>query len=504
MPIRSLCSIDSAFRVGPIDRRLFGSFVEHIGRCVYGGIYEKGSPFSDEEGLRTDVIELTKELGTSVVRYPGGNFVSGYRWEDGIGPPEARPRRLDLAWKSVESNEFGLHEFMSWALKSGVEPMMVVNLGTRGIEAACDLLEYANYAAGTALSDLRRHNGSVEPFGVKLWCLGNEVDGPWQLGHKTADAYGALAAEAAKAMRRLDPTIELAVCGSSTPNMPTFGSWEETVLGHTLDVVDFISVHAYFKPHGDDIAGFLASGSVMDRYISAVVAAADHAAAKSRSSKHLYLAFDEWNVWHSTGEGEQRHFESSHPPRINENQYSGLDAVVVGGLMISLLRHCDRVKIACLAQLVNVIAPIWAEPGCTAWRQTIFYPFALTARHCRGETLAVEISGDLLETAEHGQVPVADVVATSEDSTGDITILAVNRHPIEHVQLDIALRGFGKVQLVDHMCLGGIRDQALVNTAERPNAVVVRPAHGTVLQSSNVRTKLEPASWNLLRLSGAS
>ena len=260
------------FLVGTVDRRLFGSFVEHMGRCVYTGIYEPGHPTADDAGLRQDVLDLTRELGVTLVRYPGGNFVSGYRWEDGVGPVDERPRRLDLAWRATESNAFGLHEFMTWTSRAGVEPMMAVNLGMRGPQAAAELVEYANHPGGTQLSDLRRANGSTDPFAIKLWCLGNEMDGPWQIGAKTADEYGRLAAETAKLMRLVDPTIELVACGSSMRSMPTFGSWEATVLDHCFDQVDYVSLHAYYEEHDQDLAGFLATSAFA---LTPAVAAAD-------------------------------------------------------------------------------------------------------------------------------------------------------------------------------------------------------------------------------------
>ena len=226
--------LDAAFALAPVPRRLFGSFVEHMGRCVYTGIYEPDHASADEDGLRTDVLELTREIGPTVVRYPGGNFVSNYRWEDGVGPREQRPTRLDLAWHSVETNQFGLHDFMAWAGKVGTEPMMAVNLGTRGLQDACDLLEYTNHPGGTYWSDRRIANGATDPFGVKLWCLGNEMDGPWQVGHKTAAEYGRLANETGKAMRLIDSEIELVACGSSNSAMPTFGAWESDGAGPLL------------------------------------------------------------------------------------------------------------------------------------------------------------------------------------------------------------------------------------------------------------------------------
>ena len=275
-------TIDPYFTVGAVNPRLFGSFVEHLGRCVYDGLYEPGHPTADSEGFRGDVIELVKELGVSTIRYPGGNFVSGFRWEDSVGPREERPRRLDLAWHSTETNEVGLHEFSSWLEKVGSELMLAVNLGTRGTLEALDLLEYANIASGTALSDRRIANGRTDAFGIGMWCLGNEMDGPWQLGHRSADDYGKLASQTAKAMRQLDPSVELVVCGSSGAAMPTFGEWERVVLTHTYDDVDYISCHAYYEEKNGDMGSFLASAVDMDRFIDSVVATADHVKAVKR------------------------------------------------------------------------------------------------------------------------------------------------------------------------------------------------------------------------------
>jgi alpha-N-arabinofuranosidase len=498
--LRCTATIDGEFRVGTIDRRLFGSFVEHLGRCVYGGIYEPASPYANADGFRTDVLDLTRELGTTLIRYPGGNFVSGYRWEDGVGEKAGRPTRLDLAWRTVESNEFGLHEFMAWANSAGIAPMMAVNLGTRGIQEACDLLEYSNHPGGSALSDLRAKNGSPDPFGIKLWCLGNEMDGPWQVGHKNADAYGALAAETAKAMRQIDPTIELVACGSSNPRMPTFGAWEATVLDHTFEHVDYISLHAYYQQQGDDVGSFLASGYAMDQFIGAVAATADHVAAKKKSLKRLRLSFDEWNVWYEHRHVSHTQLELSKAPRLQEDEFTGLDAVVVGNLMMSLLRHTDRIGVACLAQLVNVIAPIKAEPDRPAWRQTIFHPLALTARYARGDVLDTPTKSPMLRTAEYGDVPAVDVVATIEDESSELTVLAVNRHLGESAELIVTLREMPGLRVVEHLALGGALDLALTNTAERPNTVMARSVHGAAIVEGTLRARLQPASWNLIRL----
>jgi alpha-L-arabinofuranosidase len=373
--------LDRNFTVGRFERRLFGAFVEHLGRGVYGGLYEPGHPTADERGFRRDVLELVKELGVTVVRYPGGNFVSTYRWEDGVGPIEARPKRLSYAWGSIEPNTFGTNEFIDWCRLAGVEPMLVVNLGTRGPQDAANLLEYCNHPGGTMLSELRKAHGWDRPHGVKLWCLGNEMDGLWQTGAKTAEDYCRVAAQAARIMRWADNSIELAVSGSSARSLPTFGHWDETVLEHTFDQVEWIGLHTYLNNWKDDAAAFLASAEVIDAFIEGVIALADGVSAKRRSSKRIMLSLNEWNVWYRS----RRHYAHLQPtaPPLLEEVYSVEDALAVGGVLTSLINHADRVRSACIAQLINVIAPIATETGGPAWRQTIFYSFAQVTRFAR-------------------------------------------------------------------------------------------------------------------------
>jgi alpha-N-arabinofuranosidase len=428
---------------GELDRRLFGSFVEHLGRCVYTGIYEPDHPTADEHGFRRDVEQMVGELGVTLVRYPGGNFVSGYRWEDGIGPRDRRPRRLDLAWRSLESNQVGTDELMAWAERNGLAPMMAVNLGTRGIQEAADLVEYCNLPGGTHWSDLRRTHGRETPYDVRLWCLGNEMDGPWQIGRKTATEYGRLAAEAGKAMRLVDPTVELVACGSSSHTMPTFGYWESEVLEHAWDVVDHISMHAYYEEVDGDRRSFLASGADMDAFIDGVVATIDAVAARKHSAKRIGIAFDEWNVWYQSrfdAEGLPRITEAGH---LLEDDYSALDAVVVGDLLISLLNHADRVRIACLAQLVNVIAPIRTEPGGPARRQPTFHPFAAVASAARGVVLAPDVECSHVSTERYGSVPTVTAAATLDPGTGGWSLFLTNRSdaptPVELELRDLAL-----------------------------------------------------------------
>ena len=491
-------TIDPGFVVAPLNRRTFGSFVEHMGRCVYTGIYEPDHPSADDDGFRTDVLELVRELGVTVVRYPGGNFVSGYRWEDGVGPAGDRPVRLDPAWRSVESNQFGLGEFMRWARKAGIEPMMAVNLGTRGLQEAIDLLEYCNHPEGTYWSDLRRTHGAKEPFDIRLWCLGNEMDGPWQLGHKPASEYGRIAAETARAMRQFESGLELVACGSSYRSMPTFGAWEATVLEQTYDDVDFISAHAYYEDLGDT-ASFLASSVNMDDFIHDVVSTADHVRAKLSKKKRINISFDEWNVWYLSRVPDSLPETWAPAPRISEEPYTLADAVVVGSLLITLLRHSDRVTAACQAQLVNTISSIRTEPGGPAWRQSIFHPFAQAARLAKGTVLRVEINSPTYDTEKYGEVPVLDAVATHDDETGDVVVLAVNRSQSEPVELSVDLRGFGNLRVAEATVLAD-DDIRAANTAEQPDRVAPRPAEDVTVDGGALRAVLPPVSWNVVRL----
>ncbi len=502
MTPRASMLIDPAAVIAPVNRRTFGSFVEHMGRCVYTGIFEPGHPAADEHGLRSDVLGLARELGVTIVRYPGGNFVSGYRWEDGVGPVEERPTRLDTAWRSIEPNTFGLDEFATWAGKAGVEVMLALNLGTRGIQEALDLLEYANHPAGTALSDLRRRHGRSEPYRIRTWCLGNEMDGPWQLGHKTADEYGRLAAETARAMRMIDPELELVACGSSGAGMPTFGTWEETVLEHAFDQVDLISAHAYYEETDADLGSFLASAVDMDRFITTVTSIADQVAARRGSGKRLGISFDEWNVWYLT-----RHQAQDPPtgwrqaPRLSEDAYTVTDAVVVGSLLATLLRHNDRVGVACQAQLVNSIGAIRTEPGGPAWRQAIFHPFSLTAAHARGEVLAATPAGPRYDTMRFGEVPVVDAVATHDAGEGALAVFTVNRSATETVELAVDLAALPGYEVVEHLVLAG-DDRHAANTEQEPDRVVPRAA-GWTAEDTTVRIALPPISWSMLRAADA-
>jgi alpha-N-arabinofuranosidase len=495
--------LDPAFQIGTINRRLFGSFVEHLGRCVYDGIYEPGHPLADSEGFRKDVIELVKELGVSAIRYPGGNFVSGFRWEDSVGPKEQRPKRLDLAWHSTETNQVGLHEFKSWLEKVDSELMLAVNLGTRGIEAAIDLLEYTNINSGTAISDARVENGRPEAMNVRMWCLGNEMDGPWQLGHSTAEEYGKLAAQTARAMRQIDADLELVACGSSNAHMPTFGDWERIVLTETYDEVDYISCHAYYEEKNGDLASFLASAVDMDYFIDTVVATADHVGAVRNSKKKINISFDEWNVWYiDRYQNQDKIVDASNwpeAPRLLEDSYSVADAVVFGSLIISLLNHSDRVTSASLAQLVNVIAPIMTEPGGISWRQTTFFPFAISSRLAKGKALKLRLDSPTYQTEQYGEVALVDAAASFDEQAGTGSIFLVNRSQTETLSVSIGLRDLEGLALLSAESLFD-SDVNAANTLADPERVRMQQNSSAKIVAGVLHIELQPVSWTAIAL----
>lgn len=499
MVAKAKMTVDKHFTIGEVDKRLYGSFIEHLGRAVYGGIYEPGHPEANEAGFRKDVLKLVNELQVPIVRYPGGNFVSGYNWEDSVGPVSDRKRRLELAWRTIETNEFGFNEFVDWAKQANTEVMMAVNLGTRGIDAARNIVEYSNHPEGSYYSDLRVKHGYKEPHNIKTWCLGNEMDGPWQIGHKNAVEYGRVALEAAKVMKWTDPTIELVACGSSHIGMPSFPEWEATVLDHTYDHVEYLSLHQYYGNREQDTATFLARSLEMDQFIDTVKATCDYIKAKKRSKKTMHLSFDEWNVWFHSNESDQKLDPWQIAPPQLEDVYNHEDALVVGCMLISLLKHADRVKIACLAQLVNVIAPIMTENGGASWKQTIFYPFMHASVYGRGTALVPLIQSPKYDTKEITDVPYLESIAVYNEEKSEVTIFAVNRHLEDSLPLEVDLRSFDAFTIIEHIVLES-DDLKAVNTAANPNRVVPHYRGNAEVSGSIVNASLAKASWNVIRL----
>jgi alpha-N-arabinofuranosidase len=501
--VRSRLILDREFVVAELDRRVFGALVEHVGRCVYTGLYEPGHPSADAQGLRGDVLALARELGVTIVRYPGGNFVSGYDWEDGVGPPAQRPRRLDLAWQSTESNQFGTNEFMAWCRAAQVEPMLAVNLGTRGADAARRLVEYCNHPGGTELSQLRRAHGHAAPHDVRFWCLGNEMDAPWQIGRKPAGEYGRLAQETAKLMRQVSPGLLLTACGSSNRDLPSFGTWEYEVLDACFDEVDFLSVHAYFENPHQDSTEFLGNIDRMDAHIREVAAIADAVAARRRSRRRIMIAVDEWNIWYKARFGEHAHQPGwPQAPRLIEEVYNFEDALAAGGALSVLMNNADRVQVACLAQLVNAIGAIRTEPGGPAWRQTIFHPFALAARHARGQVLRPVVHAPVRSGRSFPEMPCLVASATHDAASGATAIFALNRELAQEQELSVQLRGFAAQPSLSAALELHHPDLQACNTQAQPDAVAPR-AHARVrVEEGGLRAVLKPGSWNVFVLQG--
>ncbi|MFA9559439.1 alpha-N-arabinofuranosidase [Evansella sp. AB-rgal1] len=490
--------VDKEYQVAKVDNRIYGSFIEHLGRAVYGGIYEPNHPESDEQGFRKDVLELVSQLQVPIIRYPGGNMVSAYHWEDGVGPKEERPRRTELAWRTIETNDVGTNEFVDWAKKAKAEVMMAVNLGTRGIDAARNLLEYCNHPSGTRWSDLRIKHGYEEAHHIKTWCLGNEMDGPWQVGHKTPVEYGRIAAETAKAMRLVDPTIELVACGSSNKDMPLFPEWEAITLDHTYEYVDYISLHQYYGNYEDDTANYIAKSLAMDDFIRTVISTCDYVKAKKRSKKRINLSFDEWNVWYHSKEADKKLDPWQVAPPQLEDIYNFEDAILVGCMLTTMLNHADRVKIACMAQLVNVIAPIMTKNGGGAWKQTIYYPYYYTSVYGRGIALNPVIKSPKYDSQEFTDIPYLESAVVFNEDKEEVTIFAVNRHLEESLHLKCDTRSFENYKIIEHVVLEHDNPKA-VNTFGNEE---VKPHSNGVSQLDNghLQSDLPKLSWNMIRL----
>lgn len=490
--------LDKAYTIGRIDPRLYGSFIEHLGRAVYGGIYEPDHPLADEQGFRRDVIERVRALGVPVVRYPGGNFVSGFNWEDSVGPN--RPKRLDLAWFTTETNEVGLHEFCDWCMKANTSPMYSINLGTRGPEQARDVVEYANHPGGSRFSDLRIQNGRREPMNIRLWCLGNEMDGPWQMGAKTAYEYGRIANESAKMMKWVDPSIELVACGSSSSEMPTFGSWEYEMLSECYDNIDYVSLHRYYGNPTGDTPGFLARAMDTDEFIRTVVSICDAVKGKKHSRKTIHLSFDEWNVWYHSSQQDKEVWKRDRWGRalpLLEDVYNFEDALLCGSILITFLRNADRVKIACLAQLVNVIAPIMTRNGGCCWAQTTYWPLLHASKYGRGTALRAIVDSPVYDCRDFEAVPSIDATATLGDD-GSVTVFCVNRDLKDDFKLEIDLRAFGKLRLEEHILLHH-DDVKAVNTEENPDNVSPIAGPGGEMDSGRATIRVPALSWNVIR-----
>jgi alpha-N-arabinofuranosidase len=469
-----------------LDRRLLGAFLEHLGRAIYTGVYEPGSKLADSRGFRTDVIQEIKDLGVPIMRYPGGNFVSGYNWLDGVGPKDKRPTVIERAWNSLETNQFGTNEFIEWCRDVNSEPLLAFNLGTGTPEQGVALVEYCNVDKGTKWSDLRRAHGYEKPHDVRYWCLGNEMDGPWQMGTIPAREFGRKTRDAARQIRVLDPKLQLIACGSSNTILPTYLVWDRELLEECYDQVDAISLHNYYGNTpaltGNDTARYLAMNLDMERQIDEIAAVCDYVQAVKRSPKRLWLSFDEWNVWYRARGGRFANGQRAFAPKLLEEEYNLEDALLVGGFLNSLLRKAERVRVGCLAQILNVIAPLVTNET-SVLRQTIYYPYLWALRYARGtvldlsvtcETYPIKAEGLRPDFARDGLVPWLDVVATRDTQNGQVCLLMLNRDLSAERELVVEWREATPSRVLACETLTG-PDLKAANSFAEPTRVAPRP-----------------------------
>jgi alpha-N-arabinofuranosidase len=483
------------FTIGTVDERIFGGFLEHIGRAVYQGVYEPGSKLADVNGFRKDVLAAMRPLAFTAMRYPGGNFVSGYHWEDGVGPRELRPVVRDLAWQSIETNQYGTDEFMKMACMMDWLPMLSINLGTGTPEEARNWVEYCNLPAGTRYSSRRAANGSMEPYGVKLWCLGNEMDGPWQLGHVPADQYAIRAQQAAKLMKDVDPTIETVACGSCSITLPTYMQWDREVLEYIGPYTDYISLHSYVGNPQGDTANFLGVSNEIDRQIEDMDAVCRYVQARLRSKKRHYLCFDEWNVWYRARGPEFENGHGKFAPHLNEEEYNLEDALVVAGYLNSFIRHADVVKIANLAQIVNVLAPMLAYEDCVLL-QSIYYPFVMYSQRRSGSSLRPVVKGPGYDSPTYGYVDYLDtsaILGEAQDGRQLLHTFLVNRSLSEVAEVEIDYQSGTLLAVQSAETVTGSGPKAK-NTLEHPTMVTCRPFTNVSIREGQAVAKLPPLS----------
>jgi alpha-N-arabinofuranosidase len=495
--------IDSRRTIGTLDRNLFGSFLEHLGRAIYEGIYDPGSKLSDANGFRKDVLDEVRQMGVPIIRYPGGNFVSGYNWLDGVGPRANRPRVLDKAWNSLESNQFGTNEFMTWCKAAGTLPLMGLNLGTGTPEDAAALVEYCNVEKGTKWSDLRRQHGIADPYKVEHWCLGNEMDGPWQIGQLSATEYGRKAADAARQMRYVDPSLKLIACGSSGPLMPTYLEWDREVLEQCYQYVDGLSLHRYIgnteHETGGDSAKYVAMNLSMERQIAETLAVCDLVRGHQRSPKKLWLSFDEWNVWYRARSGDDVNGHKKEAQHLLEEPYNLEDALLVGGLVNSLLRNADRIKIACLAQLVNVIAPIMTNAD-GFFRHSIYYPYVWALQMARGNVLSLLVESPTYQVSELDQVPYLDVAGSLDSGDGKVSLFVLNRDLAKAREVELVWEGKAPTTVLSASVLTG-NDLKAVNTFANPKLVAPQSFPKPVSNGSRTKFEMPPRSYAAIQWS---
>jgi alpha-L-arabinofuranosidase len=476
--------------LGTIDRRIFGGFIEHLGRCIYTGVYDEGSPLADDQGFRKDVLDAVRGLAPPQVRWPGGNFVSNYHWTDGIGPVDQRPRKLELAWHTEESNRFGTDEFMAWCQAVGTEPVICLNMGTGTMEEALAWIEYCNGTGNTYWASKRRENGHPEPYNVRMWGLGNEMYGEWQVGHRTAEDYVATAKVWGRAIKRLDPELSLVSCGNQGIN-----DWDQIVIDGLAPIIDYHSLHLYTG--SDDYWTNVLAPHYTERMLGLVRELIDRARYRQRINREINVAYDEWNVWFRTDDGQL------------EERYNLSDTLAVATFLNIFVRRSRTVKVANFAQLVNVIAPIVTSPQ-GMLLQGIYHPLQLMSRATREITVDTFVkSGAHAHVDPPGQrwrhrvgglgpFQFLDVAASRDAGARQLTLSVVNRDPERilptRIQLHTA-KATGK--MTGHEVNGA--HPGVVNTFEQPNEIGVRRFEQRV-KGDVIEVSFPPHSFTVLEM----
>jgi alpha-N-arabinofuranosidase len=483
-------TLDPHFSIAAVDPRVYGGFLEHIGRAVYEGVYDPKSVHADADGFRGDVLGAIRKMRYTAMRYPGGNFASGYHWMDGVGPRSRRPKIRELAWQSMEPNEFGTDEFVKMSKLMDWTPMMTVNLGTGTPEEARNWVEYCNSPAGTLYADMRAANGSAQPYDLRLWCLGNEMDGPWQIGHVPADQYAIRAQQAAKMMKDTDPNIELVACGSCTTGLPSYMEWDRTVLEHIGSFAEYVSLHRYVGNESNNTPDYLAVTNSIDQQIEEMDAVCRYVQARLRSKKRHYLCFDEWNVWYRARQEEHTNGRGKFAPHLVEEEYNLEDALVAAGFLNSFIRHADVLKIANIAQIVNVIAPILTR-GDEMLLQSLYDTFVMYATRRDGTALMPSVYGPGYESKSYGYVNNIDTSAILGD--GVLHIFVTNRSLDETAPVGLALGGINLQRVQSAEIVTGAGPKAL-NTFAQPGVVRARPFQAVELDEGKAQLSLPPLS----------
>lgn len=474
------------FAIGQLDRKVFGGFAEHMRRCIYGGIYEPGSPLADERGLRTDVMAALRRLNMPIIRYPGGNFVSGYRWMDGVGPKYKRPVRTEMAWNTVESNQFGTNEFIEFCRAIGTEPYFVVNCGDGDSREARDWVEYCNSSKDTELADLRRHHGYAEPHNIKYWGIGNEVDGPWQIGFKTPQEYARATTEFGKVMKWVDPSIKLIASGVSNWAAQDFVERGQLLMEQAGHLIDYLGVHWYVENANNDFPTYMTLSELFDDRLSAYEGLVRAVQVERGLKNPVYIAVDEWNVWHRMPEGEV----------AEETIYTLEDALVTAMHFNAFIRHAKSVKMATIAQIVNLLAPIYTKPD-GMFLQTIFYPFELYSRYAGSTALNVHWDGDTFSAGDYIGLRTLDVSATLSDDKRQLSVFVVNRSETEALEAEIQLAQGSINGTVQVFTVNGANIK-VQNSFEQPGQVITREGQLASSGTSTLRATFEPHSVTVL------